>query len=107
MMTLVITNFVVIPPVTTHYVVLLPVLLLIFKVWRQRWGTVGNWVVGLVLIFLLIGLWYFFLSTVEGNMEHPAMYLPVPLFSLFGLWWVRWWAIHPVQLPSDEQLVEL
>ena len=106
MMTLVITNFVVIPPVTTHYVMLLPVLLLIFKVWRQRWEKVGNWVVGLVLLLLLIGLWFLFLSAVDGNIEHPAMYLPVPLICLFGLWWVRWWAIHPVQLPHDEQLVE-
>jgi hypothetical protein len=106
MMTLVITNFVVLPPVTTHYVVLLPVFLLVFKIWRQRWEIVGNWVVGLVLLFLLIGLWLLFLNTVDANIEHPAMYLPVPLFSLFGLWWVRWWAIRPVQLPHDEQLVE-
>jgi hypothetical protein len=103
MMTLVITNFVTPRTATTNYVVLLPVLFLIFKVWRQRWGKIGNGLVAFVLMTLLIGLWLLFLNTVEGNAEAPVMYLPLPIFCLFGLWWVRWWAIRPIRLHRVEQ----
>ncbi|MEA3349515.1 MAG: glycosyltransferase family 87 protein [Chloroflexota bacterium] len=105
MMTLVITNFVALRTATTNYVMLLPVLLLIFKIWRQRWGRVGNWVVGFMLAFLFVGLWLLFSNTVQVNLEQPAMYLPLPLICLFGLWWVRWWLMHPVHLPKNENLV--
>jgi hypothetical protein len=104
MMTLVITNFVALRTATTNYVMLLPVLLLIFKIWRRRWGKVGNAVVGFVLVCLLLGLWMLFVNTVDVNVEQPAMYLPLPILCLSGLWWVRWWAIHPLRLPRDEHL---
>jgi hypothetical protein len=104
MMTLVITNFVALRTATTNYVMLLPVLLLIFKIWRRRWGKVGNAVVGFVLVCLLLGLWMLFVNTVDVNVEQPAMYLPLPILCLLGLWWVRWWAIHSIRLPDDEQL---
>jgi hypothetical protein len=104
MMTLVITNFVALRTATTNYVMLLPGLLLIFKIWRQRWGKLGNGVVGFVLICLLVGLWLLFVNTVQLNVEQPAMYLPLPILCLFGLWWVRWWAIRPIHLPRDEQI---
>lgn len=103
MMTLVITNFVTPRTATTNYVMLLPVLVLILKILRQRWGKVGEGVVGFVLVSLLFGLWLLFLNTVQGNLEQPVMYLPLPLICLLGLWWVRWWAIRPIRLPRDEQ----
>ncbi len=107
MMTLVLTNFLTPRTATTNYVMLLPVLFLIFKILREQWGNVGNWLVGFMLALGLIGLWTLFLSTVQGNLEQPAMYVPLPVFSLFGLWWVRRWAIAPAPLPRDEELAEL
>ena len=49
-----------------------------------------------------IGLWGLFLQTVEGNVEHPIMYLPLPLFCLLFLWWVRWWAVRPKRMLYEE-----
>jgi hypothetical protein len=56
------------------------------------------WVAGFTLFF---GLWSLFVLTVDGNIEAPIMYLPLPLFILFGLLWSRWWILRA----SDRSLV--
>jgi hypothetical protein len=109
LMTLVVTNMVVLRTATTNYVMLLPVLFYVFAIWEERWKTGGQFFVWLSLAGLGLGLWALFLATVVGNVEKPVMYLPLPFFSLVGLWWVRWWAIRPPRLMMDElgkQLLE-
>ncbi|RME58105.1 hypothetical protein D6779_07190, partial [Candidatus Parcubacteria bacterium] len=44
---------------------------------------------------LFVGLWALFFNTVADHFEQAPMYLPLPLFCLIALWWVRWWAIRP------------
>ncbi len=102
LLTMVITNLVVLRTATTNYVMLLPVLFYIFVIWEERWGVAGKILVWLSLIVLGAGLWALFLSTVEGNIEQPVMYLPLPFFALVGLWWVRWWAIRPPRLMLEQ-----
>ncbi len=97
-LTIVITNLVALRTATTNYVVLLPVLCLIFSVLAQRWGRRGDLVVLLAMAAIFIGLWGLFLATVEGNTESPIMYLPLPILTLFGLWWARWWVVRAVRL---------
>jgi hypothetical protein len=106
-MTLVITNLIAYRTATTNYMALLPVIFLIFRVWEYRWKTLGRVGVGLILLVLLIGLWALFITTVRGNLEAPIMYLPLPFFCLFGLWWVRWWAMRPDRLMFDELAARL
>jgi Glycosyltransferase family 87 len=103
LMTLVITNMVVLRTATTNYVMLLPVLFYIFAIWEARWRIAGQFFMWLSLATLGIGLWVLFLTTVQGNVEQPIMYLPLPFFSLVGLWWVRWWAIRPPRLMVGER----
>jgi len=91
-LTLVITNLVALRTATTNFVAMLPALCLIFGVWSERWGRGSRLPVALTLLALLLGLWALFLSTVEGNVESAAMYLPLPALLLLGLWWARWWA---------------
>ena len=98
MMTVVVTNIVAIRTATTNYVMLLPVLFLVFRVWEQRWGLVGKVGIWLTLLVFLVGLWFLFFKTVVGNEEHAFMYIPLPFYCLFGLWWVRWWALRPPKL---------
>ena len=97
-LTIVVTNLVALRTATTNYVVLLPVLCLIFSVLAERWGRKGDLVILLAMAAILIGLWGLFLATVEGNTESPIMYLPLPILTLFGLWWARWWTIRAVRL---------
>ncbi len=101
LLTLVITNLVAFRTATTNYVMLLPVLYVIFQVWEERWAGGGGWMVGLSLVLLGFGLWGLFRATVEVNVEHPIMYLPLPFFCLFGLWWIRWWATRPPRVLVD------
>jgi len=97
-LTIVITNLVAFRTATTNYVVLLPVLCLIFSVLAERWGRKGDFVILLAMAAILLGMWGLFLATVEGNIESPIMYLPLPILTLVGLWWARWWAIRAVRL---------
>ncbi len=93
-LTLVITNMIALRTATTNYVVLLPALLLIFHAWAQRWGRRGLYAIWAVCLSLLVGLWSLFLLTVDGNIEAPIMYIPLPVFTLIGLLWSRWWILR-------------
>lgn len=93
-LTIVITNLLDIRTGTTNYVVMLPALCMIFWVWDERWGKKGNIAIVTLLMLLLVGLWTLFLVTVDGNLENDIMYLPLPILTLLGLWWSRWWIIR-------------
>jgi len=95
LLTIVITNLVAYRTATTNFMMMLPVLFLVFSLWEARWRIGGRIAVWTSLIILGVGSWALFLSTVQGNEEQAVMYLPFPLFCLVGLWWVRWWAISP------------
>ena len=97
-LTIVITNLVAFRTATTNYVVLLPALCLVFAVLADRWGRRGDVVIMIAMAAILFGTWALFLATIEGNVEHPVMYLPLPILTLLGLWWARWWAIRAVRL---------
>jgi hypothetical protein len=99
-MTVVITNLVATRTATTNYVVLLPVLCLVFSTWQSRWGRSGGMAIAFTLASLFIGLWLLFWITVDGNIESHWMYIPLPLMTLFGLWWIRWW-IFRIPLEDD------
>lgn len=89
-MTLVITHLVAPRTASPHFVVFT-----IPLVFYLRWLTArpfGNLYALLVLLILFVANWAHFLLTVEGEFEHPTIYLPTP-FILFVLLWVtrRWW----------------
>jgi hypothetical protein len=107
LLTLVITNMVAFRTATTNYLMLLPVLFLVFRVMHERWGRTGLILVFLTMGFLFLGLWMLFLRTVNGNLEHSIMYLPLPFLSLLGLWWVRWWVIRPPRTLYEELAAQL
>jgi hypothetical protein len=80
---LIITSLVALRTATTNYVVLLLPLILTFRaLQRKRWGP---WLIVLIEVVLLGGLWVLFLTTVVDKFEHPAVYLPLPL-GLLVVW---------------------
>ena len=100
-MTLVVTNFVAYRTATPHYVVLIAPIFLVSRIMEERWGNIGQWVNRVTFFLLFAGLWGLFILTINGNEEQAIMYIPVPIITLFALWWTRWWAVR-----SPSRLIE-
>lgn len=67
---------------TTNQVLLLLPVMAWFCSWRSR-----RWLVTFVSLILLVGPWLLFLLTVQGDLEHPMMAIPLPLAALVMLLW--------------------
>jgi len=109
-LTLVITNLIGIHNSTVNFVALIPALVLVLAIWDERWGHLGRWLVVLSSVCLFIGLWaLFFFGARSGIIPdlNTFLYLALPFFLLFGLYWVRWWAIRPPRLPLDDLSVNV
>jgi hypothetical protein len=61
---------------TNQVLLLLPIIAWLSSRSRQRW------LVSLVATGLLVGLWALFLLTVQGDLEHPMVVLPLPIATL-------------------------
>lgn len=88
-LTLIVTNSIIVRTATTNYVIMYIPLFLLLHTVSQRWRAGNVWVVGLLLA-LLVGTWALFLSTIQGDFEHPVTYLPLPIGLLLGLVWLSW-----------------
>lgn len=88
-LTLVITNMIAFRTATTNYVMMLPALMYLFALTARKWGMKGNLIAVLVELVLFVGLWVLFVVTVNGRVEQPPMYLPLPFLLLAWLILVR------------------
>lgn len=90
MLTLVVTHLVAPRTATTHFVVLAAPLLFYAAAWRHRRRGFYS---ALLLALTFIVPWLHFLTTVDGEFEHPATYLPLPVGVALLLWLTRraWW----------------
>jgi hypothetical protein len=80
-----------------NFILLTLPLVLIFSTIKKRWVRIGDWIVLGLIVFLFVGLWILFLKTVVYGyqpIQNEIMFIPMPLFSLIGLYWIRWWAIR-------------
>jgi hypothetical protein len=97
--TMIVTNLVLVRTATTNYIIMtIPLLLLLRELaTRWRWGNLG---VALFYGFSLVSSWALFLVTIQGEAEHPVMYLPWPFALLILLLWSQyhgWWRSEPVK----------
>lgn len=78
-------------------------LALIFAILHDRWKRTGT---VLIVLFLLLvmglpwGLYFYalpFLSPLAGEIT----FLFLPLFTIVGLYWIRWWALRPPRVWAD------
>jgi hypothetical protein len=103
--TIAITNLIGIHTATENYVAMFPGLVLVLSIWDERWRKLGQWIGFITMLLLLVGLWLLFVSTIQFGdqpIQHPVMFFPLPVLLIAGLYWVRWWAIHPPRLFLEE-----
>jgi hypothetical protein len=70
----------------------------------DRWKRFGN---GLMLVFLILYFaipWLIFLQAVPrfGDKAQEMLFLFLPVLTVLGLYWIRWWAIRPPRTWADE-----
>jgi hypothetical protein len=88
-LTLIVTNSIIVRTATTNYVIMYIPLFLLLHTISQRWRGGNVWAASLLLA-LLVSTWALFLATIQGDFEHPATYLPLPIGLLLGLVWLAW-----------------
>jgi hypothetical protein len=101
-LTLAATHLIGIYTALENFVVLLPAIILIMGTWDQRWGRIGRVLVLLSLLLFVVGGWGISIIGVRKGIPpslDPVLYLTTPVLTILGLYWVRWMAIHPPQLP--------
>jgi Flp pilus assembly protein protease CpaA len=86
-----------------HLAVLVIPLALVFAIVHDRWRRIGNWLTFLLMLFAFGTPWAinYFLPDRLGAMSQEIIFLFLPLFTLIGLYWIRWWAIRPPRILSD------
>ncbi|GAB4527224.1 MAG: hypothetical protein Fur0018_12750 [Anaerolineales bacterium] len=87
-----------------NFILLFLPLTLVFAEFEHRYGHAARWWSLFSILGLLVGLWWIFLVTltqVNGQpQQSTVMFVPLPLYLFWGLYWVRWWAIHTARLPD-------
>lgn len=93
MVTILVTHLIAPRTATPHYVVfIVPLIFYLRELTRPKIKYGGLWA-SLVLLGLFIMPWVHFLLTVDGEFEHPTVYLPIPFLMIIMLWFTRqmWW----------------
>lgn len=88
-----------------NFIILLPVLTLLFSTIDERFRHLGKYFIAFLMITLLIGLWWLFLGTVSYDyqpIQSSVMFFPLVGLCLLLLFWVRWWVLHPTRLWFDQ-----
>lgn len=86
MLTLVVTHLVAPRTATTHFAVLAAPLLFYVARWSRQRRGLWAW---LLLLLTFVGPWLHFVLTVDGEFEHAATYLPLPVGTALLLWFTR------------------
>ncbi|MBS1249567.1 MAG: hypothetical protein MAG431_01147 [Chloroflexi bacterium] len=103
-LTLVISQWIGIQTDPGNFIYLFPALILILAGFDKRWQKNGIWVILAILSVLFVGLWLLFILTLEQTYQptqDPIMFIPLPAFLLIGLYWVKWWIVHPARLALE------
>ena len=91
-----------VPSEPSGFVLLLLPLMLVLSTLEQRAERVGLALAAGGLLLPLLGLWGIFLSARSPESARLLILFPLPFFLLLGLYWVRWWFIHPRRLYIEE-----
>jgi hypothetical protein len=83
--------------------VLYPSLALICAASLSR-GRTGRLLTGIILVLALVIPWFTFArwSSLHDQRDYDYLFLAYPLLCTAGLYWTRWWFIHPQRTVFDE-----
>jgi hypothetical protein len=86
-----------------HLAVLVIPLAFVFAIVHDRWHQFGNGltILCMLVIFAFPWLFYYFAVSRFGLFAREIIFLFLPLSTLIGLYWIRWWAIRPPRILSD------
>lgn len=86
-----------------HLAVLVIPLALIFAVVHDRWRRMGAGLMILLLLAVFLIPWagYSFALPRLDGLTQEIMFLFLPLFTIIGLYWIRWWALRPPRTWAD------
>lgn len=83
-----------------HLAILILPLAWVCAVLQERWQRAGKWIAFLLILLAALLPWALSLN-VNSRIIGQILFLFLPLFTLFSLYWVRWWAIRPPRIWSD------
>jgi hypothetical protein len=98
LITLLATQWIGLPADAGNFIVLFPILPVIFEAWSRRWQKAGGLYILISLLFLLVITYLmYFQAAGKGFAAQftPVMFLPVPIFLFGALYWSRWWILQP------------
>lgn len=81
-----------------HLAVLVIPLALVLAVAHDRWHRAGG---GLVILLLFVVFFLPWAGVFFSIFSQEVVFLFLPLFTVVGLYWVRWWALRPPKLWAD------
>lgn len=87
-----------IPSDPGNFILLILPALLIFGRLDEHWGRRIRPLIVLGMLGVLFGFWAFFWGHLQDGIlarQYPYLFIPLPLITLLGLYWVRWWAVRP------------
>lgn len=86
-----------------HLSVLTIPLALVFAIIHERWKKYGAWLAMLLLAVVFLIPWALpFLSTDHYlKISNEIVFLFLPIFTIVGLYWIRWWALRPPRVWAD------
>lgn len=78
-------------------------LALIFSVIYDRWNRIGAVLTFFFLLLIFFVPWgaYLFLPPQYNETVRQLQFIFLPLFTVLGLYWVRWWALRPPRVWAD------
>lgn len=80
-LTVIVTNLIVVRTATTNYIIMYIPLFLILHTLAQKTAH-GRWAIPLFYLLSTLFSWLLFLNSVQGDLEHPITYLPLPFLLL-------------------------
>ncbi|NWF65556.1 MAG: hypothetical protein HXY38_14765 [Chloroflexi bacterium] len=75
----------------------------VFAIVYDRWRRINLWLTFLLFLLATAAPWalHRFLPENLTTISNEILFLFLPIFTILGLYWIRWWAIRPPRVWAD------